>query len=600
MSLLSLIWRSLASDRPLFLIGIALTLVEGLLAAVPALAVAHIVAELTGAGLQVLDAIWIAALLAVAVALRLLLSIWVRGTAFPLGVRAGTRLRLDLMKQLLRLPAQVRERWSPARVGLLLSDDAHWVGEAGRMTLFMLVAGVGAGCLLLAYAVLRAPAVGVVVIAGLALGLLAFALGDSHVRAVVSRRSRAVTKAAAKVGEYAEGMAVFRTFGRAGAAQAHVATAIDQLRHEGRRSLVPFAVSLQIGRIVIDVSIMIALAVALLMLDSGAAPDPAPMAGIAAAMMTAFVATELFVGALAGQLVRFRLASKAGDEIQRFLREPVEEETTRTRSSDRFDVNFERVGFSYPGSAVAALSDVSFAAPQGSVTALVGSSGAGKSTLLSLLAGHDRPTSGRIRFGGVDVAEIAPAFRRAVISEVGQDVFLSSGSLRDNLLLGDPAADGPALERVIKQAQLEDLVAALPRGLDTELGDRGRTLSGGERQRIAIARALLKNGPILLLDEAASAIDPATERRLQLGVTALEEGRTVFVVAHRLRSVAAADLILVVDRGRIVESGRHGELLNRNGRYAALWREQERIESWSLRAAEPIPSGEAAVDPDHA
>ena len=601
MSLLSLIWRSLAGDRPLFLTGIAFTLVEGLLTAIPVLAVAHIVAKLMEGGLQGLDAIWIGSVVVGAIALRLLLSIWVRRTTYPLGVRAGVRLRLNMMQQLLHLPAQARRRWSPARIGTLLSDEAHWVGEAGRMTLFILVAGVGGGGLLLAYAVSQAPVIGLIVLTGLGFGLVAFACGDRHIRAVADRRSQAVTRAAGKVGEYAQGMAVFRTFGRAGVAQEHVAGAIDQLRDEGRQSLAPFALSLQAGRIAIDLSIMIALALALVMLDRGVSTqEPARMAGIAAAMMTAFVATELFVGALAGQLVRFRLAVKASDEIQRFLNEPAERNKTQGRRSKRFDILFENVGFSYAGSAVPAVSEISFAAPQGSVTALVGSSGAGKSTLLALLAGHSTPENGHIRIGGIDLHEIEPAFRCAAIAEVGQDIFLSSGSLRDNLLLGDPTADQSTLERVVAQAQLQDLVAALPRGLDTDLGDRGRGLSGGERQRIAIARALLKNAPILLLDEAASAIDPATERRLQLGVAALEEGRTVFVAAHRLKSVAAADRILVLDRGRIVETGQHEELLGRNGRYAALWREQERIERWSLRAPTPNAHRAATLDPNHA
>ena len=156
-------------------------------------------------------------------------------------------------------------------------------------------------------------------------------------------------------------------------------------------------------------------------------------------------------------------------------------------------------------------------------------------------------------------------------------------TLRANILLGDPSASDDRLKAVITAARLDDLVAALPNGLDTVLGDTGRTLSGGERQRVAVARALLKDAPIIILDEATSAMDPLTERSIQQAVAELERGRTVIVVAHRLRSIADADEILVIDHGRIVERGQHGDLLDRHGPYARLWQAQERATGWRLR-----------------
>jgi ATP-binding cassette, subfamily B, bacterial len=239
-------------------------------------------------------------------------------------------------------------------------------------------------------------------------------------------------------------------------------------------------------------------------------------------------------------------------------------------------ITFEDVHFSYPGRAShkEVLHGVSFSAPLGQLTALVGPSGAGKTTILSLAARFYDPTQGSIRLDGIALPEIAQHDLRSRLALVTQELFLFHASLRENICYGAPAAPLAAVEAVVEAAQLQDLIDRLPEGLDTIVGERGYRLSGGEKQRVAIARALLCQAPYLLLDEATSSLDSQVERRIQAALEKLVEGRTVIAIAHRLSTVQRADQILVVQQGRIVERGTHASLLRQSGLYQQLYSAQ--------------------------
>ena len=233
------------------------------------------------------------------------------------------------------------------------------------------------------------------------------------------------------------------------------------------------------------------------------------------------------------------------------------------------EVAFEDVTFAYPGGPNI-LSNVSFVARPGSATALVGQTGAGKSTAVSLLQRLWDPTGGRILIDGQDLRDVTLESLRRVIGVVFQESMLFNRSIRENLLAGKPDAAQEEIERACRQAEAHDFILRQPRGYDTMIGERGSTLSGGQRQRLAIARALLKNPPILILDEATSALDAATEARVGRALKALMTGRTTFIIAHRLSTVRDADEILVFDAGRIVERGTFNALLAQGGRFAEL------------------------------
>jgi ATP-binding cassette subfamily B protein len=236
-------------------------------------------------------------------------------------------------------------------------------------------------------------------------------------------------------------------------------------------------------------------------------------------------------------------------------------------------VEFADVRFAYrPDEPV--IRGISFVAEPGKVTALVGPSGGGKSTVINLMLRFYDPTSGSITIDGQNIAAVARASLRRQIAYVGQDVFLFRGSIRENIAFGRPGATEDEIVAAAHAACAHDFIRSFPLGYDTPVGEHGLQLSGGQRQRVAVARALIKDAPIILLDEATAALDSESERQVQEAIAHLTQGRTTLVIAHRLHTVASADRILVLEDGAIVEAGRHDELLRRNGRYASFYRLQ--------------------------
>lgn len=262
----------------------------------------------------------------------------------------------------------------------------------------------------------------------------------------------------------------------------------------------------------------------------------------------------------------------AAERLFEILDHPTEAATDRgTRSVSGFhdSITFDGVSFAYEDEPV--LRDISFTARRGQMIALVGASGAGKTTLVDLIPRFYEPTAGRILLDGVDTRDIRLPELRSLIGIVSQDTVLFNDTVRHNVAYGSEGRFTTAqIEAAARAANAEGFIAALPQGYDTPLGERGTRLSGGQRQRLAIARALLVDPPVLILDEATSALDTESERLVQEAIDRLLEGRTVFVIAHRLSTVVHADQILVLDHGRLVEHGTHDELLTRGGAYRRL------------------------------
>lgn len=267
--------------------------------------------------------------------------------------------------------------------------------------------------------------------------------------------------------------------------------------------------------------------------------------------------------------------SVAAESIFHTLDEPQEKDDGKVElQSLKSEIVFEHISLTYPGADKPALRDFSLTVKCGRTVALVGLSGSGKSSLVNLLPRYWNPTSGRILFDGVDTQTATLASLRRQIAVVSQDVVIFDGTIRDNITYGCPSASDAQIARAVKAAALDDLIASLPQGLDTPVGENGSRLSGGQKQRISIARALLKDAPILILDEATSALDAENEHKIKEALAVLMKGRTVFIVAHRLSTIEHSDMIVAMQEGEIQEVGSHRELLDRNGLYANLCRLQ--------------------------
>lgn len=309
----------------------------------------------------------------------------------------------------------------------------------------------------------------------------------------------------------------------------------------------------------------------------------------------------IFSLAMPGSFLKILYVSQRGKQIadgaermDKVLNESPLAETLAPKTTNGYTVSFDNVNFSYQGTAVEdetgkteALSGVSFTAKQGEITALVGPSGSGKSTIAHLIPRFYDVAAGSIKIGGVDVREMSSDYLMSIVSFVFQDVFLFKQSILDNLRIGGKNASREQVIAAAKAAQCHEFIEKLPNGYDTVIGTKNVHLSGGERQRLVIARAILKNAPIIVLDEATAFADPENEHKIQLAFEELMKNKTVIIIAHRLSTVRGANKIVVIDGGKVAEEGRHDGLLSQNGRYSRMWTQYTSAANWSLKKEVP-------------
>ena len=309
-----------------------------------------------------------------------------------------------------------------------------------------------------------------------------------------------------------------------------------------------------------------------------------------------FIFYLVFVPSIAGILSKImyvnsdamRIANGV-EAMDQILAEPELKQPSIPKTTGKYDVKFENVSFSYEkDKEKQAISNVSFHARQGEVTAIVGPSGGGKSTIAHLIPRFFDVDQGIVSIGAVDIRQMESRYLMEQVSFVFQDVYLFKQSIRDNIRLGNQNASDEQIQAAAKAAQCHDFIMALPNGYDTIIGEQGIHLSGGEQQRIAIARAIVKDAPVVVLDEATAFADPENEHLIQKAFEKLMHGKTVIIIAHRLSTVRNADHIIVMDNGRVAEEGSHDALLQKGGRYASMWKTYNETASWTMEKEVPV------------
>ncbi len=482
--------------------------------------------------------------------------------------RVLTDLRRDMFARIAELPAGFFARESAGQlISRLVSDVNNVTATLGAVVIIVvrdsfIILGLLGWLLYLNW---QLTLVALVLIPIVALMVRSF---SKRMRSLSREQMRLVGQMTGVIEEAIHSNPVVKVYGGQDYEKSRFAAANEQLRNFARRMTVASATIVPMTQLAAAVAAATVIAIALVQSRA----DQTTVGGF-----VSFISAMLMLLAplkhLADVNSQVQRALAAAEVVFRFIDEPVETDAgTRTIDRARGEVVFERVGFTYPGAERPALSEIDLRIAPGETVALVGASGGGKTSLANLIPRFYSASSGRILLDGVPIEALTLVSLRRQIAWVSQNVMLFNDTIAANIAYGD-RRDAPreAVEAALRAAYLEDFVASLPEGMRTVIGDNGIRLSGGQRQRLSIARAILKDAPILILDEATSALDNESERFVQAALDDLMHQRTTLVIAHRLSTVIGADRIVVMAAGRIVETGRHDDLLRRGGTYARLY-----------------------------
>ena len=478
-----------------------------------------------------------------------------------------------------RLKGAAMGYFSEQRLGAItttLTTTLHQLEEFMTICLTGLSGGLATAAIMGIGFLLMAPPVAAITFMGIVAGLF--------VLRMLLRRSGAVTKRVLKaqevmsdaVMEYARGMAVLRSFGTPADALAAAERSFEEKRAADYAQEAAAQGLLKLYALVFNLASCSVLFAACVLCLTGALSLPWAL--------TLLVASFMIYGELIVANNGAFLSKKIGNELDRVDEVcdiPKQDSTDEPLAMVGYGVEFDHVSFGY-GDGRDVIRDVSLRIPEGSSCAIVGPSGSGKTTLVNLIARFWDVDAGRISIGGADVQGGTAESLLARISMVFQDVYLFNDTIESNIRFGVPEATHEQVVAAAEAARCHGFISALPQGYDTVLEEGGASLSGGERQRISIARAILKDAPIVILDEATSSVDPENEHDLIAALSRLTAGKTVISIAHRLNTVATADQILVLDAGRIVQRGRHGQLMEEEGLYRSFIELRRAAAGWTI------------------
>ena len=418
--------------------------------------------------------------------------------------------------------------------------------------------------------------IGLIFVAGILLSFPIYSHMQKKGKALSAKRQKIQSEAVAATLEYVQGISVVKSFNMCDKNLSDIEDAYES------NAAASYGVERVFTPLNMTYSMVFRISACMIMLCAGilAVGGDLSFANLAVILIASFTIFNP-IEVMGQMTTMIRTMDAALDRVERIKQAKKIDENGRDIPLDSFDIGFEHVSFAYEnGNPI--LKDVSFSIPQGSMTAIVGPSGGGKTTITRLIARFWDVQEGSITIGGHDVKEFTCDSLLKNMSMVFQNVYLFHDTIENNIKFGCPDATHEQVVEAAKKACCHDFISALPQGYDTVIGEGGSTLSGGEKQRISIARAMLKDAPIILLDEATASVDPENEVHLQQAISALVKNKTLIVIAHRLSTIRDADQILVVYNGKIVEKGVHAELIQQKGIYQKFWNIRQKARNWKL------------------
>ena len=418
--------------------------------------------------------------------------------------------------------------------------------------------------------------IGLIFVAGILLSFPIYSHMQKKGKALSAKRQKIQSEAVAATLEYVQGISVVKSYNMCDKNLSDIEDAYE------KNAAASYGVERVFTPLNMTYSMVFRISACIIMLFAGilAVGGDLSFANLAVILIASFTIFNP-IEVMGQMTTMIRTMDAALDRVEPIKKAKKIDENGRDLPLDSFDIAFQHVSFAYEnGNPI--LKDVSFSIPQGSMTAIVGPSGGGKTTITRLIARFWDVQEGSITVGGHDVKEFTCDSLLKNMSMVFQNVYLFHDTIENNIKFGCPDATHEQVVEAAKKACCHDFISALPQGYDTVIGEGGSTLSGGEKQRISIARAMLKDAPIILLDEATASVDPENEVHLQQAISALVKNKTLIVIAHRLSTIRDADQILVVDNGKIVEKGVHAELIQQKGIYQKFWNIRQKARNWKL------------------
>ncbi|MEM7141871.1 MAG: ABC transporter ATP-binding protein [Actinomycetota bacterium] len=573
---LSTVWSLAGDRRPVLARSIVYKAAQATAAAIPVGVLVVLIQELRDGELTTDDLGWSMVVVIAAVLAQYVFGYLANRSAWIATFEMFGEIRIRALDHLRQVPLGFHDTQRSGDTATALTQDIHHVETFTHEPFQQIVGAITAPIVVFIVLVFQDVPMAFATLISTIAAYPVFVWSNRTFQRLALRRQDLQAEASARMVEYIQGLPVIRAFRLTGDRLERFRVALDEYRAMNLELvlrltpvMVGFAATVLLG-------IPCVLFFGALWLFDGQI-DAGTL--IVFAVLVLRVYQPLLVAAESFESMRIADASLT--RIARVLDEPVQPMPAVTAEVRGHSVEFDQVGFGYDaGQRI--LEDVTFTAHERSMTAIVGPSGAGKSTVLNLIARFWDPQVGAVRIGGADVRDLTAEQLFDLVTVVFQDVYLFPGTIFDNIAFGMADADPAAVEEAARAARAHDFITALPDGYATVVNESGGNLSGGERQRIAIARAILKDSPVVLLDEATSAIDPTNERAVQAALGELVSGKTLIVVAHRLSTIRSADHILVFEDGEIAEQGTHDDLHAGGGLYRRLWDERERATRWRI------------------